>query len=64
MPLGNVTKEMDRFAMRDGHATEDFSAIYELIADTDHPLPPPMRRDLSLGDYVTTLIASCLIMHR
>jgi 3-hydroxyisobutyrate dehydrogenase-like beta-hydroxyacid dehydrogenase len=29
MPLTNVTKEIYRLAMRDGHATEDFSAIYE-----------------------------------
>src|SRR5205809_6144304 len=29
MPLTNVTKEMYRLAMRDGHATEDFSAIHE-----------------------------------
>jgi 3-hydroxyisobutyrate dehydrogenase-like beta-hydroxyacid dehydrogenase len=31
MPLSNVTKEMYRLAMRDGHATEDFSAIYEYL---------------------------------
>src|SRR6267143_4114016 len=29
MPLTNVTKEMYRLAMREGHAAEDFSAIYE-----------------------------------
>jgi 3-hydroxyisobutyrate dehydrogenase-like beta-hydroxyacid dehydrogenase len=29
MPLTNVTKEIYRLAMRDGHDTEDFSAIYE-----------------------------------
>jgi 3-hydroxyisobutyrate dehydrogenase/glyoxylate/succinic semialdehyde reductase len=29
MPLMNVTKEMYRLAMRGGHDTEDFSAIYE-----------------------------------
>jgi 3-hydroxyisobutyrate dehydrogenase/glyoxylate/succinic semialdehyde reductase len=29
MPIANVTKEMYRLAMRDGHETEDFSAIYE-----------------------------------
>ncbi len=29
LPLTNVAKEMYRLAMRDGHATEDFSAIYE-----------------------------------
>jgi 3-hydroxyisobutyrate dehydrogenase-like beta-hydroxyacid dehydrogenase len=31
MPLSNVTKEMYRLAMRDGHASEDFSAIYEYL---------------------------------
>jgi len=30
MPLTNVTKEIYRLAMRDGHDTEDFSAIYKL----------------------------------
>ena len=29
MPLTNVTKEIYRLAMRDGHDTKDFSAIYE-----------------------------------
>ncbi len=29
MPLTNVTKEIYRLAMRDGHDTEDFSAIYK-----------------------------------
>jgi 3-hydroxyisobutyrate dehydrogenase/glyoxylate/succinic semialdehyde reductase len=28
MPLTNIAKEMYRLAMRDGHAAEDFSAIY------------------------------------
>jgi glyoxylate/succinic semialdehyde reductase len=36
MPLTNVTKEMYRLAMRDGHATEDFSAIYEFVTDKEH----------------------------
>src|SRR2546428_3874654 len=31
MPLTNITKEMYRMAMRDGHATEDFSAIYSCL---------------------------------
>ena len=31
LPLTNVTKEMYRLAMRDGHATEDFSAIYDYL---------------------------------
>ena len=35
MPLTNVAKEMYRLAMRDGHATEDFSAIYEFAMGDD-----------------------------
>src|SRR5260370_24390482 len=33
MPLTNIAKEMYRLAMREGHATEDFSAIYEFATD-------------------------------
>ena len=39
MPLTNVAKEMYRLAMRDGYATEDFSAIYKFVTDNDHSLP-------------------------
>ncbi|HEV3392092.1 MAG TPA: NAD(P)-dependent oxidoreductase [Chthoniobacterales bacterium] len=38
LPLTNIAKEMYRLAMRDGHAAEDFSAIYEFLADNDHPI--------------------------
>jgi hypothetical protein len=31
----NVTKEIYRLAMRDGHDTEDFSAIYEFTIGDD-----------------------------
>jgi 3-hydroxyisobutyrate dehydrogenase/glyoxylate/succinic semialdehyde reductase len=31
MPVANLTKEIYRLAMRDGHETEDFSAIYEFM---------------------------------
>jgi 3-hydroxyisobutyrate dehydrogenase/glyoxylate/succinic semialdehyde reductase len=31
-PVTNLTKEIYRFAMRDGHETEDFSAIYQFTA--------------------------------
>jgi len=31
MPLTNIAKDMYRLAMRDGHATEDFSAIYAYL---------------------------------
>jgi 3-hydroxyisobutyrate dehydrogenase-like beta-hydroxyacid dehydrogenase len=33
MPLTNIAKEIYRLAMRDGHAAEDFSAIYEYFAN-------------------------------
>ncbi|MEY2492926.1 MAG: 3-hydroxyisobutyrate dehydrogenase [Verrucomicrobiota bacterium] len=33
MPLANVTKEIYRLAMRDGHDTEDFSAIYDYLTN-------------------------------
>jgi 3-hydroxyisobutyrate dehydrogenase/glyoxylate/succinic semialdehyde reductase len=32
MPITNLTKEIYRLAMRDGHETEDFSAIYQFMA--------------------------------
>ena len=31
MPLTNAAKELYRLAMREGHATEDFSAIYDFL---------------------------------
>jgi 3-hydroxyisobutyrate dehydrogenase-like beta-hydroxyacid dehydrogenase len=31
LPLANLTKEMYRLAMRGGHDTEDFSAVYEFM---------------------------------
>jgi 3-hydroxyisobutyrate dehydrogenase/glyoxylate/succinic semialdehyde reductase len=34
MPVTNVTKEVYRLAMREGHATEDFSAIYDYLTTT------------------------------
>ena len=44
MPLTNVAKEMYRLAMRDGHAAEDFSAIYEFLTNNDHSLPASAPR--------------------
>ena len=44
MPLTNVAKEMYRLAMRDGHAAEDFSAIYEFLTDNDHSPPTSAPR--------------------
>ena len=32
MPVTNAAKELYRLAMRQGHATEDFSAVYEYLA--------------------------------
>jgi 3-hydroxyisobutyrate dehydrogenase-like beta-hydroxyacid dehydrogenase len=32
MPVTNVTKEIYRFAIREGHGAEDFSAIYDYLA--------------------------------
>src|SRR5438477_1592556 len=33
MPLTNTAKELYRLAMRDGHPTQDFSAIYDYLAE-------------------------------
>ena len=33
-PLTNITKEVYRLAMRDGHDTEDFSAIYDYLTNS------------------------------
>jgi 3-hydroxyisobutyrate dehydrogenase-like beta-hydroxyacid dehydrogenase len=47
MPLTNVAKETYRLAMRDGHDTEDFSAIYDYLA-TIHQKPPASTRRSSI----------------
>ena len=39
MPLTNIAKEIYRLAMRDGHAAEDFSAIYEYFTHSDAQAP-------------------------
>lgn len=39
MPLTNVAKEIYRLAMRSGHATEDFSAVYEFVTGNNDSLP-------------------------
>src|SRR5438270_7908440 len=60
MPLTNVAKEMYRLAMRDGHATEDFSAIYEFLAGNGHSLPsttPRLSGPLTRDSKVATLSA-------
>lgn len=43
MPVTNVTKEVYRLAMREGHGTDDFSAIYE-FAMGDHEKEPKAQR--------------------
>jgi hypothetical protein len=35
VPLINAAKELSRLAIREGHATEDFSAIYDYLT-TSH----------------------------
>lgn len=49
MPLTNVTKEVYRLAMRGGHDTEDFSAIYEFtMGDTgQEPVRQPPLPSIS-----------------
>jgi len=52
MPLTNVTKEVYRLAMRGGHETEDFSAVYEYLTNNyhlaaiDQKSPAPAREQL------------------
>ena len=36
MPLTNAAKELYRLAMREGHATDDFSAIYDFLTTISH----------------------------
>jgi len=53
LPLTNVTKEMYRLAMRDGHDTEDFSAIYEFTTGNNGKERAPN----SIGDRGQTFEA-------
>ena len=39
MPVTNVAKEIYRLAMRSGHATEDFSAIFHYLTTNHQKLP-------------------------
>ena len=50
MPITNIAKEMYRLAMRDGHAAEDFSAIFDYLTNHEATAPPeaaisPNRHD-------------------
>jgi 3-hydroxyisobutyrate dehydrogenase-like beta-hydroxyacid dehydrogenase len=49
MPVTNLTKELYRFAMRDGHETEDFSAIYQFMMSDNGKEPN------SMGDHRRSL---------
>ena len=53
LPLTNMSKEMYRLAMRDGHATEDFSAIYEFTTGNNGKERAPN----SIGDRGQTFEA-------
>jgi 3-hydroxyisobutyrate dehydrogenase/glyoxylate/succinic semialdehyde reductase len=45
MPIANLTKEIYRLAMRDGHETEDFSAIYEfMMGEPGRSFETPRRK--------------------
>jgi 3-hydroxyisobutyrate dehydrogenase-like beta-hydroxyacid dehydrogenase len=46
MPLTNTAKELYRLAMRDGHATEDFSAIYDYLTTLHQKLPTSTKAQL------------------
>jgi 3-hydroxyisobutyrate dehydrogenase/glyoxylate/succinic semialdehyde reductase len=47
MPVTNLTKEIYRFAMRGGHDTEDFSAIYEFMMGDDKRSLETTRRKVA-----------------
>src|SRR5437879_4656247 len=42
MPVSNAAKELYRLAMREGHATQDFSAVYDYLTTT-HKSPAPAK---------------------
>src|SRR4051794_17095488 len=52
MPLTNAAKELYRLAMREGHAIQDFSAIYEYLSNNsdlatiDQKSPTPAKAHL------------------
>src|SRR5437870_141365 len=43
MPLTNAAKELYRLAIRDGHATQDFSAIYDYLTTAYQKPPTPAK---------------------
>jgi 3-hydroxyisobutyrate dehydrogenase/glyoxylate/succinic semialdehyde reductase len=46
IPVTNAAKELYRLAMRGGHATEDFSAIYDYLTTTHQKPPAPAKAQL------------------
>src|SRR5262249_51608874 len=58
MPVTNAAKELYRIAMIEGHALEDFSAIYKYLAGT-HDLSTTSQKviDLGRGNGFTKLTA-------
>jgi 3-hydroxyisobutyrate dehydrogenase-like beta-hydroxyacid dehydrogenase len=46
MPVTDAAKELYRLAMREGHAIQDFSAIYAYLATTHQKLPAPAKAPL------------------
>src|SRR5713101_10200600 len=46
MPLTNAAKEIYRLAMREGHATQDFSAIYDYLTTAHQTPPAPAKTQL------------------
>lgn len=45
MPVTNAAKELYRLAMRDGHAIQDFSAIYAYLASNDASATGPLPNE-------------------
>ena len=43
MPVTNAAKELYRLAMREGHAIQDFSAIYDYLTTTHQKTPAPAK---------------------
>jgi 3-hydroxyisobutyrate dehydrogenase/glyoxylate/succinic semialdehyde reductase len=46
MPLTNAAKELYRLAIREGHASQDFSAIYDYLT-SDHDFPTIDQKSLA-----------------
>lgn len=46
MPVTNAAKELYRLAMREGHAIQDFSAIYDYLTTTHQKPPAPAKAPL------------------